>query len=302
MEFLAKPQLPPLKNLYPCLATITVTPAGRPENKSRRLSSSSGGGDEENPLKRVMSGGRRKSSFGAIAVSGGGSGDGAKKSGEYQPTGTWYWRVQAGVSDVSGNPFNSVEQKAHEGYQKTHLVLLPLTQPANALLTTPPALLSSAMPAHSTAHNASDPAVIKANKDESLGTKIGNLFRRPSSTATPTNPADRRTSATTNNTANTGNTGSTDQTAVDAVLDQTSRGEQLPSAAANAMGATNVNSSAEMGWPGQINGDRLGAVMVDLHGVEEGKVTLGGGKKGEGSWVLVPVSGQSHLSIQNSSW
>jgi hypothetical protein len=97
MEFLGHPDLPALKNLYPCLATITVTPPGH-DNKSRRLSAGSGG-EDENALKRVISGGRRKSSFGA----GTGLGDERRKSGEYQPTGTWYWRVQAGVTDVSSS-------------------------------------------------------------------------------------------------------------------------------------------------------------------------------------------------------
>jgi len=134
------------------------------------------------------------------------------------------------------------------------------------------------MPTHSTEHNASDPAVIEANKEGSITSKMKTLFRR-SSAAAPAH-AD----------ASKAHASSRDPDTVDAVLDQSSRGEQLPSAEANKMGATNVNANAEMGWPGMVGGDKLGAVVISLQAVEKGKVSLGGGKKGEGSWVTVPVS------------
>jgi hypothetical protein len=105
MEFLTTTPHQPPKNLYPCLATITVSPTQSTSDRSRRLSSgSAGGGDGENPLQRVISGNRRKSSFGDIAVTGGGGerrrsfvGAGVGEEG----SGKWYWRVQAGVTDVS---------------------------------------------------------------------------------------------------------------------------------------------------------------------------------------------------------
>jgi hypothetical protein len=64
-------------------------------------------GDEEGGLRRVISGSRRNTSFGQVAD----RGDGPRKSFDGAATGggvgvgvekgTWYWRVQAGVSDVS---------------------------------------------------------------------------------------------------------------------------------------------------------------------------------------------------------
>lgn len=44
------------------------------------------------------------------------------------------------------------------------------------------------------------------------------------------------------------------------VTDQTERGEMLPSVKGNVEGATNLNSNAELGWPGMINGEKLGAI------------------------------------------
>ena len=84
---------------------------------------------------------------------------------------------------------------------------------------------------------------------------------------------------------------STTETAVDdKILDQTARGQMMPTAEANRVGATNLNSNAETDWPGMIKGEKLGAVTVDLRSIDKSKVVLGGGKKGEGSWVIVPVS------------
>lgn len=73
------------------------------------ISDDEGGGG----LKRVLSGGRRKTSFGQVADRGD-LRDGARKSmdsgsgigagGGQVEKGTWYWRVQAGVNDVSPEP------------------------------------------------------------------------------------------------------------------------------------------------------------------------------------------------------
>jgi hypothetical protein len=109
MEFVATNSVSPPKNLYPCLATITVHPHG---DKSRRLSTSSrtSGGDrddgEENVLKRIASGGRRRSDAAERrkSLTGAGlSGEGGVTGGAMgvPDRGTWYWRVQAGVTDVS---------------------------------------------------------------------------------------------------------------------------------------------------------------------------------------------------------
>ena len=100
---------PPPKNLYPCLATITLGPH---TDKSSRRMSGSAVSDDEGGLKRVMSGGRRKTSFGQVADRGdlrdaarksmdSGTGAGSGMGGGQVERGTWYWRVQAGVNDVS---------------------------------------------------------------------------------------------------------------------------------------------------------------------------------------------------------
>lgn len=137
MEFLATPPHVAPKALYPCLASITISPASAgtgnivgSNDRSRRLSTGSSGAvasgdEEEGTLKRIISGGRRKSSFGAVANAG--SGDAAERRKSIAPShahhahgivggnatgqsasgpegvekGTWYWRVQAGVSGVS---------------------------------------------------------------------------------------------------------------------------------------------------------------------------------------------------------
>lgn len=115
-----------------------------------------------------------------------------------------------------------------------------------------------------------------------MGNKLKNLFRHQSS-----NPTEVPTA-------------STHPNLNEAVLDQNASGAQMPSASANAMGATNVNANAEIGWPGMIDGEKLGAVVVGLQGIEKGRVTLGGGKKGEGSWVIVPVGPGEEFSFSPS--
>lgn len=85
---------------------------------------------------------------------------------------------------------------------------------------------------------------------------------------------------------------------VDKILDQTARGEQLPSAGANAIGATNVNANAETGFPGVLhNGQKCGAIVVGLNNVDKNKIELKGGRAHEGSWVTVPVSSTERRTI-----
>jgi hypothetical protein len=67
-------------------------------------SNSNASGDEEGGLRRIISGSRRRTSFGQVADRGDGSRksfDGATPTGGGLEKGTWYWRVQAGVDDVS---------------------------------------------------------------------------------------------------------------------------------------------------------------------------------------------------------
>jgi hypothetical protein len=67
-------------------------------------SNSNASGDEEGGLRRIISGSRRRTSFGQVADRGDGprkSFDGATPTGGGLEKGTWYWRVQAGVDDVS---------------------------------------------------------------------------------------------------------------------------------------------------------------------------------------------------------
>lgn len=271
MEFLSNNTIPPPKNLYPCLATISIHPAGE---KSRRLSASSfgsaGGGEEENTLTRIISGGRRKSSFGAAAAGeaegrrkslvppgGGAVGGSAIADGGVPERGTWYWRVQAGVTDNA-------------------LLLLPLTSPPNPVLTSPPQPLSHAMPAHSAKEHPKEAAAHGHDSHEGVVDKVKNLFRRGSANPDKSNlPASGAEGG-------------------DHVIDQTAAGEQLPSAQGHAAGATNVNANAEMGWPGVVQGGKLQAIVVPLNQVDKAKVSLGGGKKNEGSYVTVPVT--SHFA------
>jgi len=101
MEFRPIHTSTPPKNLYPCLATLTLGA----EKSGRRLSMTSNSGDDEGGLKRVISGGRRNTSFGQVADRGDNHGqrksfDGTATAGGGLEKGTWYWRVQAGVDDV----------------------------------------------------------------------------------------------------------------------------------------------------------------------------------------------------------
>jgi hypothetical protein len=102
MEFRPNLTSPPPKNLYPCLATITLGTGGGDKN-ARRMSMNSS--DDEGGLKRVISGNRRNTTFGQVADRGdirrsSEAGAGGIGGGQVEK-GTWYWRVQAGVSDVS---------------------------------------------------------------------------------------------------------------------------------------------------------------------------------------------------------
>ncbi|OCF37873.1 hypothetical protein I316_00097 [Kwoniella heveanensis BCC8398] len=311
MEFLPQSSAPPgtPKNLYPCLAHISISSAPSEPRATRRLSTGSFGSadGEGNALTRVISGNRRKSSFGPIAVTGsnantspsattgaderpsaagggrrlsfGGSRD---KDDEKNLEGKWYWRVQAGVTD-------------------SHLVLLPLTQPPNPVLTTPPAPLSHAMPNHS-AHPSAGTRTESGGaggasgepEDQGLVAKMKNLFRRSSTTT--------RDTSETVNTDGTGDISTTGgraggaeaQGVQERVIDQMPKGEMLPSAKGNELGATNVNANAELGWPGVVHGEKLGAIVISLQGVDKNRVHLGGGKKGEGSYVTVPIT--SHFA------
>ncbi|WVQ99944.1 hypothetical protein IAU59_007087 [Kwoniella sp. CBS 9459] len=311
MEFLPHSSAPPgtPKSLFPCLAHISIASAPSEPRTTRRLSTGSfgsadGGEKEGNPLARVISGNRRKSSFGPIAVTGSnattgtsgagaderpGIGGGARrlsfggnkdKDDEKGLEGKWYWRVQAGVTD-------------------SHLILLPLTQPPNPVLTTPPAPLSHAMPNHSTHPSAGTRTEGGGGdnepEDQGLVAKMKNLFRRSSTTTKDTSDTFN-----TGVGAGTGTGTGTDTSALasegvqERVVDQTSKGEMMPSTKANEIGATNLNANAELGWPGNIHGEKLGAIVIPLHGVEKGKVHLGGGGKKEGSYVTVPIT--SHFA------
>jgi len=178
-------------------------------------------------------------------------------------------------------------------FSKTHLILLPLSQPPNALLTSPPAPLSSAMPAHSQAHNAS---AIAQDDDGFIG-KFKNMFRSGSSSA----PPDRR--PLTGNIVNPKVEGTAaaqkpEPPTVEAINDQTGSGEQMPDARGNAMGATTLNANAELKWPGTINGEKLGAIVVNLGGLDRAQVKMGG-KKNEAAWVTIPV-GSCSVSLYDS--
>lgn len=165
--------------------------------------------------------------------------------------------------------------------------MLPLTQPANPVLTSPPMPLSQAMPAHaahSHGHSHSHSHTQgQGHEDEGLVDKVKNLFRRGSHV--PVTTADKTHSANTESGEAAGAA-----PGVDKVIDQTPAGEQLPSAKANAAGATNVNANAETGWPGVVAGQKLQAIAVPAHTIEKGKLGLTGGKKGDGYTITIPVS------------
>jgi hypothetical protein len=109
--------------------------------------------------------------------------------------------------------------------------------------------------------------------DEGLVDKVKNLFRRNSTKDTA---HDAPTSAIAGENPS-------------KPLDQNERGDQLPGPNANAAGATNVNANAETGWPGMINGQKLQAIIIPLNQIDRSKVKISGGKRGEASWVTVPV-------------
>lgn len=207
---------------------------------------------------------------------------------------------------------NSLSQDFHADGQN-QLVLLPLTSPANPVLTSPPQPLSHAMPAHSVNAAGGTGHEHGHETHEGIGTKIKNLFRRASASHEQKPAEVPQTGAQTGTQAG-GQTGVLDQshhaandatsqatattaTAVDRVIDQTPQGDMLPSAHANAAGATNVNANAETGWPGVINGQPLASIVVDLHSIDKGRITLGGGKKHEGSWVIVHVSRPAWVKV-----
>lgn len=120
MEFLPSSTLAPPKNLYPCLATISL---GAPQLGRRGSGSLKGPKAEDedgNPLMRAISGNRRRTSFGVAAertsgeerrkslsadgvggATGTGSGAGTGTGTGQADEGTWYWRVRAGATDVS---------------------------------------------------------------------------------------------------------------------------------------------------------------------------------------------------------
>ena len=167
------------------------------------------------------------------------------------------------------------------------------------------------MPSHSSVHNPS--AAQEAS--EGFADKLKNLFRRSSATpahqqqpgagaasasGNATTLADQ--SATTGTQSSEGGAGSqggekghlAGGAAGETIVDQNARGDQLPSGEANKIGATSVNANAELAWPGIIGGQRLGAVRVPLTSIKR-EVTLGGGKKNEGSWVTLVVNAAGGL-------
>jgi hypothetical protein len=134
------------------------------------------------------------------------------------------------------------------------------------------------MPAHSSAAHGTGHS--GSEEHESIGTKVKNLFTggaRKHSKTDDTLPGQNQ------------GQGQGQEAKHETILDQTGAGEQLPSAAANAMGADNVNANAETGWPGYIGGDKLGAIMISLTSIDHASVKLHQHKK-ESSFVTVPVS------------
>lgn len=131
-------------------------------------------------------------------------------------------------------------------------------------------------------------------EEEGIGSKIKHFLhlgdRKPSTVGSNTEQHESAAGGAPTGDAASQATATTATAVDDHVIDQTAQGEMIPSAEANRIGATNLNANAENGWPGTIHGEKLGLVTVDLRSVDKTKVTLGGGKKGEGSWVIVPVS------------
>jgi len=261
MEFLTHSALPPPRHVYPCLASISL---GAPARAAE---------EEGNALTRVISASRRRTSGEERRKSVGSAGAPAG-AGTGATEGTWYWRVQAGASD-------------------THLILLPLTQPPNPLLTTQPAPLSHAMPAHSAILN---PA---AAQDHSTLGKIKSLLRRVSSSGTkPTHVEPLNGQADT--TADAADASAPASAGVlDSIADESPKRDQV--GAADTQASLHVDGTAETGWPGVIHGDKLGAVVVGLDNLNKLEVKLHGGKKGEGSWVTVPVNAHSTIPTLGSN-
>lgn len=125
------------------------------------------------------------------------------------------------------------------------------------------------MPSHNKEHS---------HEDEGLVDKVKNLFRRGSS-----HPEGH---------AHGHNKDSQAQTAGgdDKIIDQTPQGGQLPPSGVASAGGGGVDETAESGWPGMVDGGKLQAVVVPLNQVDRNKVAISGGKRGEASWVTVPVS------------
>jgi hypothetical protein len=134
------------------------------------------------------------------------------------------------------------------------------------------------MPAHSSAPSGLNHG--NTEEHESIGTKVKNLF-----TGNKKHPKDDHPTG--------------EGLKHETIVDQTGAGEQLPSASANAVGAGNVNANAELGWPGMINGEKLGVVMVSLASIDHSQVKLHQHKK-ESSFVTVPVSLLHNSDV--SSW
>lgn len=126
------------------------------------------------------------------------------------------------------------------------------------------------MPSHSTAH-----ATGHGGEHESIGQKVKNLF---------TGGGRKNSNDQQHDMSGTGAGPGGEK-----ILDQTGSGEQVPTASANAMGATNMNANAETGWPGVVGGEKLGAIVINLATIDQSGVKLHQHKK-ESSFVTVPVS------------
>ncbi|ODN92764.1 hypothetical protein L198_05558 [Cryptococcus wingfieldii CBS 7118] len=294
----------PPKNLYPCLATISLFTPFDPTSEGDRRSSFGSFSDKDrdahkdesgNALTRILSGssGRRKSTaVDAVAQTsspgGRDSGVGRRRrfslSGKDEeearspPEGRWYWRVRVGVTD-------------------SQVVLLPLSDPANPLLTSAPPPLSTAVPSHAahssrTTTNAGESAINNSNvnalhppeNDSGIANKMKNFFRRGSTT-------NKETSA------STGQQSGAQAAMNEPITDQTASGATLPCAAANEAGATDTNGSSELAWPGVIDGDKLAAVIIPTWALVKDRVQLKH-KKAEGTWVIVQVKDEEHHPLQ----
>ncbi|WVQ74832.1 hypothetical protein IAR50_004439 [Cryptococcus sp. DSM 104548] len=295
----------PPKNLYPCLATISLFSPYSPDSEGGRRSSLGSFSDKDrdahkdeggNPLARILSGssGRRKSTAvdagaqtsGVARKDSGGGGKGRRfsfsgKEDEEAKVheGRWYWRVRVGVTD-------------------SHLVLLPLSDPPNPLLNSAPPPLSTAIPSHAahsspTSTNTGGNATKAGNTNAAhapeneggIASKVKNILRRGSTT-------NKETPASTGQ----GQQSGTEAVQSEHITDQAASGATLPSAAANKAGATNLNGDTELSWPGVIDGDGLAAVLVPTWALVKDKVQIKH-KKIEGHWVIVHVKEEEHQSL-----